>query len=68
MPARPVQLGSVRYVSSTFVKFRRHEAVRDGITLSEAMAGVRLTEDGSYTSRDLNVGEGGTIALKIKVC
>lgn len=63
---RPVQLESVRYVSSTHVKFRRDGATCDGISLSEAMAGVRLTEDGSHTPTDLNVRDGGTIVLKIK--
>ena len=63
---RPVQLASVRYVSSTHVRFRREGAARDGISLSEAMAGVRLTEDGSHTPTDLNVRDGGIIVLKIK--
>lgn len=58
---------SYRRMSNVLIKLRRKGGYRNGVSLGEAMANVRLSGNDDYTFQDLNVDSRGRIILKIRV-
>ncbi|KAF7790096.1 hypothetical protein EIP86_001046 [Pleurotus ostreatoroseus] len=57
---------SFRRMTNCIVKFRRKGGYRNGVSLGEAMANVRLSGNDDYTFHELNVDGRGRIILKVR--
>jgi hypothetical protein len=63
---RAPPMDTFRRLSSTVIKLKPKGAYRSGLTIGDAQANVRLSDNDSYTFRDFNADIKGRIALKIR--
>ncbi|KAA1466045.1 hypothetical protein DENSPDRAFT_768703 [Dentipellis sp. KUC8613] len=54
------------HVGGTHIKFRVKGSWRQGVTLGEAMANVRLSNSSTYSFHDLNVDNRGRLILRVR--